>query len=507
MPDAPLLSEVVNLASLLLSKADTSSAALLGDAQEITFGALDSMSRRLATRVQQSAGSGDRVAIVAGNEPWFVASYLGVLAAGAVAVPLNPSSPAAELTTEMTTVGVGLVLATAPFADRARAAAAASSRAPEVLVLDSDERAIQAELEPAAIAEVGAEDVAVLLFTSGTGGPPKAAMLTHRCLAANIDQVQHHPGLALRADDVVLGVLPCFHVFGLNVVLGLALAAGRPVALADRLDPLGVIRRISSAGVTVIATVPAMYSAWLALDEADAAPDAFSGVRLAVSGAAALETDVAAGMRDRFGLSVHQGYGLTEASPIVATAAVDGREHPGSIGPPLEGVEVRLVDSDGEDALEGDPGEIWVRGANVFAGYWGEPEATASVLTDGWLHTGDIAVADATGWLTLVGRVKDLVIVSGFNVYPAEVEEALVSHPDVAAAAVVGERHPRTGETVVAFVVPSPGAVPDPSDLIRYAGTRLARYKLPTRVEVVEELPRSWGGKLLRRVLRTGAGT
>ena len=499
----------MNLASLLLSSAATDPAgpAVLHDGRTLTFAELDGMARRLATCIAGRAGRGDRVAIVAGNEPWFVAAYLGVLAAGAVAVPLNPSSPALELTGELSTVGAKIVLVTAPFAERAVDAAAAATGAPEVVVLDAEALTSQEALERSPIAEVDAADVAVLLFTSGTGGPPKAAMLTHSCLAANIDQVQHHPGLSLRADDVVLGVLPCFHVFGLNVVLGLALAAGRPVALADRLDPAGVIGRIRDDGVTVIATVPAMYGAWLALDEADAPPDAFSRVRLAVSGAAALAPDVASGMRERFGLDVREGYGLTEASPIVASAAVDGREHPGSIGPPLDGVEVRLVDGDGEDALEGDPGEIWVRGPNVFAGYWGEPAATASVLTeDGWLRTGDVAVADAGGWLTLVGRAKDLVIVSGFNVYPAEVEDALVSHPDVSAAAVVGEPHPRTGETVVAFVVASSGAALDPSDLIRYLGGRLARYKLPTRVEVVEELPRSWGGKLLRRVLRTEAG-
>ncbi len=495
----------VNLASLLLTAAATepTSPALLADGRVITFADLDDDARRLAACIAQRVGRGGRVAIVAGNEPWFVAAYLAVLAAGAVAVPLNPSSPAPELTDELAAVGAELVLATPQVAERSRDAAAATSGTPEVLVLDERQREAQRAVDPLQIADADDADVAVLLFTSGTGGPPKAAMLTHGCLAANLDQVQSHPGLSLRSDDVVLGVLPCFHVFGLNVVLGLALAAGRPVALADRLDAAGVIRRIRADGVTVIAGVPAMYSAWLALDEADAPADAFSRVRLAVSGAAALGTDVPAAMSERFGLTVHEGYGLTEASPIVTTTAVDGNAHPGSIGPPLEGVEVRLVDTDGADALDGDPGEVWVRGPNVFAGYWEEPEATASVLTgDGWLRTGDVAVADAGGWLTLVDRAKDLVIVSGFNVYPAEVEEALLAHPDVSAAAVVGEPHPRTGETVVAFVVAAPGAAPDPAALIRHAGTRLARYKLPTRVEVVEALPRSWGGKVLRRVLR-----
>jgi long-chain acyl-CoA synthetase len=206
-------------------------------------------------------------------------------------------------------------------------------------------------------------------------------------------------------------------------------------------------------------------------------------------------------MRERFGLTVHDGYGLTEASPVVTTTAIVTEPRPGSIGPPLPGVEVRLLDRDGNDSLVGDPGQLVVRGPNVFAGYWGDPATTDAVLVDGWLHTGDIAVADNDGWLTLVDRAKDIIIVSGFNVFPGEVEDALRSHRDVADAAVIGEPHPRTGETVVAFVVPRAGHAPDPVELLRHAGRQLARYKLPTRVEVVDALPRTLAGKLVRRAL------
>jgi long-chain acyl-CoA synthetase len=221
-----------------------------------------------------------------------------------------------------------------------------------------------------------------------------------------------------------------------------------------------------------------------------------------VSGAAPLAPELVAAMRERFALDVHDGYGLTEASPVVTTSAVAVKPRAGSVGPPLPGVEIRLVDVDGNDVLEGDPGEILVRGPNVFAGYWGDADATARVLgPDGWLHTGDVGVADADGWLSLVERAKDVVIVSGFNVYPGEVEHVLAQHPDVADVAVKGEPHPRTGETVVAYVVPKPGTHPDPVELLRHAGRRLARYKLPTRVELVDVLPRSFAGKLLRREL------
>jgi long-chain acyl-CoA synthetase len=357
------------------------------------------------------------------------------------------------------------------------------------------------------IAVVGDDDPAVLLFTSGTAGSPKAAVLTHGSLTANLTQVQRHPGLALRLDDVGLGLLPFFHVFGLNVALGLPLAAGASVAIVERFDPAGSLARVRDAGVTVIAGVPAVYSAWLDLPDELAPRDTFAKVRLAVSGAAALPLEVAAAMQERFGVDVREGYGLTEASPIVTTAAVGGPARPGSIGPPLPGVEVRLLDSDGTDVLSGDPGEIWVRGPNVFAGYWQDPETTARVIdADGWLHTGDLAIVDNDGWLRLVDRAKDLIIVSGFNVYPAEVEEALVEHADVVDAAVVGVPDPKSGEAVVAFVVPRDGATPTRTELIAHLRRRLARYKLPSRIELVTELPHNYAGKVPRRALRTLAG-
>jgi long-chain acyl-CoA synthetase len=245
-----------------------------------------------------------------------------------------------------------------------------------------------------------------------------------------------------------------------------------------------------------------MFQAILALSEAEAPADAFRSVRLAVSGAAELPAEVAARFRDRFDVTVYEGYGLTEAAPIVSTTAVDRAPRRGSIGPPLPGVEVRLVDADGADVTVGDPGEIWVRGNNVFAGYWDDPEATARVLRDGWLRTGDVAVSDDQGYLSLVDRLKDLVIVSGFNVYPAEVEDVMATHPDVAEVAVIGVPSERTGEAVAAFVVARPGGTaPSLAALRDHVSRRLARYKVPTELHVVDELPRNQAGKVLRREL------
>ncbi len=494
----------VNLATALLASARTRGdhPALIGP-DPTTYARLAARAATVAAEVAGRTRSGDRVAIVSGNDATFVAAYLGTLSAGAVAVPLNAGSPSHELARELDAVEPTIALASSAHADLARRAVAQWASTIPVVVVDDLAPRVEA-LEPV---QKDAADLAVLLFTAGTAGAPKPAMLTHGSLLANLEQMQSHPGLRVTADDVALGVLPLFHVYGLNVVVGLALHAGASVSLLDHFHPVETLARVREDGVTVIAGVPAIYDAWLGLDDATAPRESFASVRLCVSGATTLSPRTAAAMRERFGVVVHDGYGLTEASPVVTTTAVVSEPRPGSIGPPLPGVEVRLVDRDGNPVLEGDPGELVVRGPNVFAGYWNDAATTNAVLVDGWLQTGDIAVSDADGWLTLVDRAKDVVIVSGFNVFPGEVEDALRSHRDVEDVAVIGEPHPRTGETVVAYVVARTGHVPDPVELLRHAGRQLARYKLPTRVEVVDALPRTLAGKLLRRALSSASGS
>jgi long-chain acyl-CoA synthetase len=407
-----------------------------------------------------------------------------------VAVPVNPSSPAAAHGAELARVGARILVCGAGAEH----------------LLDLPGAVAHTELpvvEPMA-AEVERDDaeLAVLLFTSGTAGAPRAAMLTHGNLAANIGQVQSHPGLRVATEDVGLATLPFFHVFGLNVALGVALAGGIRSVLLPQFDPVRAAALVERHGATILAGVPAMFAALLELSDADAPAGAFRSVRLAVAGAAELPESVAGAFLERFGVTIYEGYGLTEAAPIVSTTAVDRRPRWGSIGPPLPGVDVRLVDADGSDAAVGDPGEIWVRGPNVFPGYWDDPEATARVLVDGWLRTGDVAVSDDDGFLSLVDRMKDLIIVSGFNVYPAEVEEVLLTHPDVVDAAVIGVPSPRTGEAVAAFVVERPGApTPTLASVRDHVARRLARYKVPSIVQVVAELPRNQAGKVVRRHL------
>lgn len=463
----------VNLAAIV-DPHPADAAALLTESGAVTYGELrDRVARARGALAAQGVAVGDRVGLIAENDVAFVVNYLAVLGAGAVAVPLNPTSPQVEIDREVDAVGARLVVreelagdAEAPFVDRA----------------DSD--------------------LAVLIFTSGTAGSPKAAMLSHGNLRSNLEQVQQHPGREVTADDVTLGVLPLFHIFGLNVVLGLMLKVGGTVVLTPRFDARRDLELIKQHRVTMVAGAPPMYTAWASLDDAD--PAAFATVRLVTSGAAHLPEEVAAAFTARYGVPVHQGYGLTEASPVVASSLVSEPPQPGSIGVPLPGVAVRLIDDEGEDALVGDEGEIWVRGANVFQGYWQDPEATAAVLDeDGWLKTGDVAVADETGHLWLVDRKKDLIIVSGFNVYPVEVEEALLQHPGIAEAAVVGVASAATGEAVKAFIVTAPGADLSAADVTEFAASCLARYKAPTEVSFVPQLPHGAAGKLLRRELRS----
>jgi long-chain acyl-CoA synthetase len=447
---------------------------------------------------------GDRVAIISGNDPAFVFAYLAILGAGMVAVPLNPASPPAELQRQVAQVDASAIIAGPGGA--APAAAAAGSRPVLTAGGDADAGEPGDGGGQAGVVPRRPDDLAVLLFTGGTLGAPRPAMLSHGNLLANLDQVQRHPGRAVQPDDRILGVLPLFHIFGLNVVLGGTLLVGAALLLLDRFDPAATLDLVERHQLTVLVGTPTLYAALAAVPVPAVQAPRLGRVRLASCGAAPLPIDVAVGWQHRFGLPLRQGYGLTEASPVVTNSVMDEPPRLASIGVPIPGVELLLVDDDGEEALAGDPGEIWVRGPNVFLGYWHDAEATAAALTpDGWLRTGDIAVVSDDGELSIVDRSKDLIIVSGFNVFPAEVEEALAQHPAVAEVAVIGRPDAYRGESVQAFVVldeAAAGGPPSPGDLMAWCAGRLVRYKCPTDITVVPALPHGLGGKLLRRTLR-----
>lgn len=469
--------------------------ALLSRGKATTYGELrDQVGRMRGGLLGVGIAPGDRVALLAANNWYFVASYLAVVGVGAVAVPLNPASPAPAVQNELQSVGARLAIV-GPTGRRAIAGVDIDGVPSLTGVITAADLLAAA---PAPITEVEPDDVAVLLFTSGTAGAPRAAKLTHGNLRANIDQVLSAP-TSLGSEEVALAALPLFHVFGLNALLGVALAAGWTIVLMERFDAHAAIEAIVEHQVTVVSGVPTMWSALATMPGVDR--EALAGVRLAVSGAADLDLGVARLVADRLGVDLEQGYGLTEAAPAV-TSTVGSKAPEGSVGVPLPGVEVRLVDG-GDDALVGDTGEVWVRGPNVFAGYWQDDEATASVVDeDGWLRTGDVAVVDDDGFLFLVDRAKDVVIVSGFNVFPAEVEDVLAAHPAVLEAAVVGVPHPHTGEAVKAYVVPVAGSTVEEDALITHAANYLPRYKLPATVSFVDTLPHTANGKLVRRALK-----
>ncbi|HYI61425.1 MAG TPA: AMP-binding protein [Acidimicrobiales bacterium] len=505
----------MNLATILDPHPDDAPA-LISRGRTTSYGVLRDQAARLAGGLQGlGIEPGDRVALVCANNWYFVVAYLAALRAGAVVVPLNPLNPPRALQGQLAVVGARAAIV-GPSAGSALASVDRAalpelrhviSTAPEATSGDDDLVALDDLLaaEPAPLVERDDDDVAVLMFTSGTAGAPRPAMLGHGNLRANIDQVLSVPQAERVEGDVSLCVLPLFHIMGLNAILGVALRAGTAVLLMERFDPQSAAEAIARHRVTLVAGAPAMWAAWANLPGLPA--DAFAEVRVATSGAAALPVEVAERMRERFAVEVVEGYGLTEASPVVTSAlGLDCKR--GSIGSPLDGVEVRLVDADDEDVLVGDEGEIWVRGANVFLGYWGDPEGQCPALTgDGWLRTGDVGVVDDDGHLFLVDRAKDLIIVSGFNVFPAEVEDVLLEHPSIEGCAVVGVPHPYSGEAVKAFVVVAPGRSVEEDDVNTFCASHLPRYKCPEKVLFVDELPHGLTGKVLRRELRDAVPT
>jgi long-chain acyl-CoA synthetase len=334
-------------------------------------------------------------------------------------------------------------------------------------------------------------------------------MLTHGNLRANVDQMELAVGLSVTAEDVGLLVVPTFHIYGLNAVLGVHLFAGGRLVMMKRFDPATLLEVVVTEGVTVLPGVPQLFAALA--DHRPATGEELASVRLAFSGGAPLPLEVAERFESRFGVPIWQAYGLTEASPTVTFPDLHGTRHPLAVGVPLPGIEVQIVDSDGQAVEHGDPGEIFVRGPNVFAGYFEDAAATKAVLDRaGWLHTGDVGVMDDDGSLTIVDRNKDLVIVSGFNVFPAEVERVLDQHPAVARAVVIGVPDAALGESVRAFVVPTSDAwseaarAPDgvtEAELIGWCAHHLARYKCPSAITFVRDLPLGIQGKVLRRAL------
>ena len=488
----------MNLATVLTTTATAQPASValrLGD-QTFTYRDLDLASARVAGLLaERSIGAGDRVGIMLPNVPEFAAAYYGALRAGAVVVPMNPLLKAREVAHLLSDSGARLVFAWHEAATEAATGGAEAGA--DLVVVDpaSFLRDLASTTPAEQVVDRDDADTAVILYTSGTTGRPKGAELTHANLTRNVEVAQSDL-LHLGPDDVVFGGLPLFHSFGQTCTLNVAMAAGATVVLLPRFDARAALNTMAAAGATVFAGVPTMYSAFLALPEVPDLPS----LRTCISGGAALPVEVLHRFEERFGSQVLEGYGLSETSPVASFNRPGQVRKPGSIGTPVSGVEMRVVDDAGNPLGTDEIGEIAIRGHNVMKGYWRNPEATDEALSpDGWFRTGDVGKVDADGYFFIVDRKKDLVIRGGFNIYPREIEEVLYEHPAVAEAAVIGVPHPQLGEEVAAVVSLSPGASATEAELRDHVKRQVAAYKYPRLVVIVDALPKGPTGKILKR--------
>jgi long-chain acyl-CoA synthetase len=489
-----------NLADLVVSAAERTPdrVALVAAASRLTWADLndrvDVLARELARRDLRPT---DRVGLAAAGAVEFVTAYLAALRAGLIVVPLDHTAAAAEIATALRRTTARLLVVDRRTATTGSAGAATvhgPALGADVLVLGPEPGAAGAGDPGPARADYGGEAVAVLLETAGTGGPPKRAMLSHRALLANLEQCARLDPPPVVADDTVLLALPLFHAFGLNAVLGHVLYAGATAVAALDLDPAATLDLIAAEGVTSVAGTPAMFAAWVAQPHVR---EALARVRVLVSGSAPLLPAAVEAFREATGKTVWQGYGLTEGAPVVSASL---RAKPGSVGRPLAGIATRLLDTGGNPVAEGDPGELWIRGPNLFSGYW--PDGSGGPGRDGWYATGDVGWADADGDLFMVSQRPDVIVVSGFPVYPGEVEDVVCAHPQVLEAAVVGTTDADAGQVVKVFVVAEAGAGLDAAAVQSWCAERLGRFKIPRQVEFVADLPRSSAGRLARGRLR-----
>ncbi|MEA2382229.1 MAG: long-chain acyl-CoA synthetase [Solirubrobacteraceae bacterium] len=467
------------------------------DDSELSYAALDDAAARTAALLHaKGVRPGDRVGIMLPNVAYFASCYYGALRAGAAVVTMNGLLKDREVAFHLGDSGAKLLLAWHDFADAARAGAEQAD-AECVLVEPGEFEALLERCEPAVqVTERRGDDTALILYTSGTTGTPKGAELTHDNLLRNVEVIVDLFGLDERA--VTLGALPFFHAFGQTCALNATIAAGGRLTLIPRFDGGKALEVLERDHVTVFEGVPTMYAAMLHHPRADEAD--VSALEVCISGGAAMPVEVLRAFEQKFGCEILEGYGLSETSPVASFNRRGGDRKPGSIGIPIDGVEMRVIDADGAEVPTGDVGEVAIRGHNVMKGYWKQEQATADAIDpDGWFKTGDMAKLDEDGYFFIVDRKKDLVIRGGYNIYPREVEEVFYEHPDVREVAVIGIPHDELGEEVAAAIALKAGADSTPDELRDFVKQRVAAYKYPRHVWLVDELPKGPTGKILKR--------
>jgi long-chain acyl-CoA synthetase len=495
----------MNLASILTASAGRSPdapAIRLGDA-ELSYAELDDRSARLAGLLREKGfESGERVGVMLPNVPDFPVAYYGVLRAGGVVVPMNVLLKRREIAFYLEDSGAKLLLAWHGFAEEARAGAAEAGT--ELIEVEPAAFATTlADLEPTTgLADTAEDDTAVILYTSGTTGKPKGAELTHHNLARNAE-ISSKTTCEVGEGDIVLGALPLFHSFGQTVGMNASLRVGACLTLVPKFDPGEALETMQRDGVTHFYGVPTMFGALLHHPGRESFDT--SSLRNCITGGASMPVEVLRGFEEAFGAVVLEGYGLSETSPVACSNHPDKERRAGSIGTPIEGVEMQVVDEDDNPVAQDEVGEIVIRGHNIMKGYWQRPDATEEAMRGGWFHSGDMGRTDEEGYFYIVDRKKDLIIRGGYNVYPREVEEVLYEHPKIREAAVLGVPHDEWGEEIGAAVVLHDGEELPAEEVSAYVKERIAAYKYPRVVWFLDELPKGPTGKILKREIETPA--
>jgi len=479
------------------------------EGERIPFAEMNRRANRFAHGLREAAGvaPGDRVGLLVKNSPAFIEALYAIFKLGATVVPINIFLAPPEIAFILADCGVKVLVVSGDFLPIVPALRGEVDGLEHVIALDGAaedvlgrDEIIAGRSDENPAVEVADDDDAIFLYTSGTTGLPKAAMLTHANFLGNVSSCRQ--AVRLVPDDSFLLALPMFHSFSLTVNVLLPVAAGCTIVLLESVRPLErLLGALIEEGPTIFAGVPALYAVFCRT----ALPPEMLGrvkLRLCISGSAPLAEATHVEFEKRFPIPLLEGYGLSEAAPVVSLNPLDGTRKTRSIGVPLPDVEVRIFNDEDREVPVGEAGELVVRGPNVMKGYYNRPEETAAALRGGWLHTGDIARVDEDGYFFILDRKKDLIISKGLNIYPREIEEALHHHPKVAEAAVIGVADKHLNEVPIAHVMLADGEVAEASELIEHLKSRLAAYKIPRRINFVEDFPRTPAGKILKRALR-----
>ena len=489
---------MTNLATILTDSAerDGEHVAIKLDDAVLTYGALDASSAHIAGLLaEHGVGPGDRVGIMLPNVPYFPVIYYGVLRAGAVVVPMNVLLKRREVAFYLKDSGAKLLFAWHGFAEDAGSGAEDAGAECIIVAPGEFEQTVGAASPNTEVAERDDADTAVILYTSGTTGTPKGAELTHQNLRRNAEASRDL--FSAGAEAVTLGALPLFHSFGQTCSMNAIVLAGGILTLIPRFDPEKALNIIERDHVNIFMGVPTMYGALLHFSGRERFDT--STLKLCVSGGSALPVELLRSFEQAFAAKILEGYGLSETSPVASFNHPERERKPGSIGTPIAGVEMKVVDEHDDEVAQGEVGEIVIRGHNVMSGYWQRPDSTEETIRDGWFHSGDMARVDEDGYFFIVDRKKDLIIRGGYNVYPREVEEVLYEHPAVREAAVIGIPHDEYGEEIGAAITLKDGAEATADELREFVKEQVAAYKYPRYVWFVEELPKGPTGKILKR--------